>query len=47
MAVGLENCGSEELYLRTIEKKGRQFDPMIVEHMVHIIKKDTAYQLHE
>lgn len=39
---------SQEIVLSEIEKgKGTQFDPVIAEHMVAIIKKDTEYQLHE
>lgn len=38
----------QEVVLAEIEKgKGSQFDPVIAEHMVQIIKKDTTYQLHE
>lgn len=38
----------QEVVLSEIEKgKGSQFDPVIAEHMVQIIKKDTTYQLHE
>ena len=39
---------SQEIVLAEIEKgKGSQFDPVIAEHMISIIKKDTTYQLHE
>jgi len=39
---------SQEIVQSEIEKgKGSQFDPVIAEHMVQIIKKDTTYQLHE
>jgi len=39
---------SQEIVRAEIEKgKGSQFDPVIAEHMIQIIKKDTEYQLHE
>lgn len=39
---------SQEVVLKEIESsKGSQFDPIIAEHMVQIIKKDVMYQLHE
>lgn len=38
----------QEVVLAEIEKgRGSQFDPVIAEHMISIIKKDTTYQLHE
>lgn len=38
----------QDVVLAEIEKgKGSQFDPLIAEHMLFIIKKDTTYQLHE
>ncbi len=38
----------QEAVLAEFEKgKGSQFDPVIAEHMISIIKKDTTYQLHE
>lgn len=38
----------QDVVLAEIEKgRGSQFDPVIAEHMISIIKKDTTYQLHE
>ena len=38
----------QEVVLGEIEKgKGSQFDPVIAEYMVHIIKNDITYELHE
>ena len=38
----------QEVVLEEIENgKGSQFDPVIAEHMVSIIRKDTEYRLHE
>ena len=38
----------QEIVLAEIEKgKATQFDPVIAEHMVQIMKKDITYQLHE